>query len=206
MCCRYYIDEDAPEFQKIIRQMNSSPLLARWQESAPIVTRGEVRPTDVVPVIAPDRRGGRAVFPMKWGYTARSLLINARTETAAEKPTFMEDWRRHRCAVPSSWYFEWEHLLGPDGKKRTGRKFAIRPENVTLTWLCGLYRIENGLPRFVVLTREPGDNIRFIHNRMPLILPKEQTDEWIRPDTDPERLLSFAETDMEYICQSTNCI
>ena len=206
MCCRYYIDEDAPEFQKIIRQMNSSPLLARWQESAPIVTRGEVRPTDVVPVIAPDRRGGRAVFPMKWGYTARSLLINARTETAAEKPTFMEDWRRHRCAVPSSWYFEWEHLLGPDGKKRTGRKFAIRPENATLTWLCGLYRIQNGLPRFVVLTREPGDNIRFIHNRMPLILPKEQTDEWIRPDTDPERLLSLAETDMEYICQSTNCI
>ena len=65
MCCRYYIDEDAPEFQKIIRQMNSSPLLARWQESAPIVTRGEVRPTDVVPVIAPDRRGGRAVFPLK---------------------------------------------------------------------------------------------------------------------------------------------
>lgn len=41
MCCRYYIDEDAPEFQKIIRQMNSSPLLARWQESAPIVTRGD---------------------------------------------------------------------------------------------------------------------------------------------------------------------
>ena len=196
MCCRYYIDEDAPEFQKIIRQMNSSPLLARWQESAPIVTRGEVRPTDVVPVIAPDRRGGRAVFPMKWGYTARSLLINARTETAAEKPTFMEDWRRHRCAVPSSWYFEWEHLLGPDGKKRTGRKFAIRPENATLTWLCGLYRIENGLPRFVVLTREPGDNIRFIHNRMPLILPEAAADDWIRPDSDPNELVEEALTDM----------
>ena len=203
MCCRYYIDEDTPELREIVDRMNRSPLTARWQENASVVTRGEVRPTDIVPVIAPSRRGDRAVFPMKWGYTGRSLLINARAETAAEKPTFKEDWRRHRCIVPASFYYEWEHLIGADGKKHTGRRFSIRPENAMVTWLCGLYRIENGLPHFVVLTREPGDNIRFIHDRMPLILPMEQTGEWIRPDADPERLISFAETNMSYTCQKS---
>ena len=38
-----------------------------------------------------------------------SLLLNARSETAAEKPAFREDWRRHRCIVPATYYFEWEH-------------------------------------------------------------------------------------------------
>ncbi len=203
MCCRYYIDEGTPELQEIVSRMNRSPLVSRWQENVSVVTLGEVRPTNVVPVIAPSRRGDRAVFPMQWGYTGRSLLINARAETAADKPTFREDWQRHRCIVPASWYFEWEHLIGADGKKQTGRKFVIRPENARITWLGGLYRIENGLPHFVILTREPGDNIRFIHDRMPLILPEDQTDEWIRPDADPERLLSFAETNMTYTCQKS---
>ena len=67
-----------------------------------------------------------------------------------------------------------------------------------MTWLCGLYRIEEGLPVFVILTREPGDEIRFIHDRMPLILPEDAVDEWIRPDASPEKLLSQAVTDMIY--------
>ena len=40
-----------------------------------------------------------------------------------------------------------------------------------MTWLCGLYCIENGLPAFVILTREAGEGIRFIHDPMPLIMP-----------------------------------
>lgn len=65
-----------------------------------------------------------------------------------------------------------------------------------MTWLCGLYRIENGLPVFVILTREPAKEIRFIHNRMPLILPERYINDWIRPDTKPEELLPAAMTDM----------
>ena len=50
----------------------------------------------------------------------------------------------------------------------------------------------------MVLTREPGDEIRFIHDRMPLILPKELINSWIHPDTRPEELLGEALTDMVY--------
>ena len=193
MCCRYWIDE-SPEFREIVDEMFS------WEkyDMDKVTVSGEVRPADIVPVLAPDSAGRRAVFPMKWGFGGRSLLVNARTETAALKPAFCEAWKRHRCIVPASWYFEWEHPPGADGKKRTGDKYRIRPRNAAMTWLCGLYRIENGRPVFVVLTREPGEEIRFIHDRMPLILPEELTDEWIRPDAKPEELIREALTKMSF--------
>ena len=68
-----------------------------------------------------------------------------------------------------------------------------------MTWLCGLYRIEDRLPVFVILTREPGEEIRFIHDRMPLIMPRDCVDEWIRPDAKPEKLVEVALTDM--VCE-----
>ena len=89
---------------------------------------------------------------MKWGYTGKTLLINARVETASEKPTFRDDWKSHRCIVPASYYFEWVHLRSNDGKTTTGDKYVIQPKGSSVTWLCGLYRIEEGLPVFVVLS------------------------------------------------------
>ncbi|MBO6158233.1 MAG: SOS response-associated peptidase family protein [Firmicutes bacterium] len=197
MCYRYWV-EKSPEFGSIVDEMNHSPLLHKWQEMNRIKSSGEIRRTDIVPVIGPNRLGKRTIFPMKWGFSGKSLLINARSETAGNKPTFKDSWENRRCIVPASWYFEWEHLLGADGKVRTGNKYRIQPKNSAMTWLCGLYRIENGLPVFVILTREPGENIRFIHNRMPLILPESCINDWIRPDTKPEELLSRAMTDMAF--------
>ena len=197
MCCRYWTDE-SPELRPIVEEMNRSPLMRKWQDKAKVKSYGEIFPTDVVPVIAPNRSGLRTVYPMKWGYSGKSLLMNARSETAAEKPTFRDDWARHRCIVPASWYFEWEHYPGSDGKKHTGDKYMIHPKDCAVTWLCGLYRIENGLPVFVILTREPGEALRFLHDRMPLIMPEELVTEWIRPDRKPEELLPGALTDMDF--------
>ena len=197
MCCRYWADE-SPEIREIVEEMNKSPLVEKWHKTTGITTYGEIRPTNVVPVIASKRSREKSVFPMKWGFSGRTLLMNARTETAPEKATFRDAWASHRCIVPASWYFEWEHLIGKDGKKRTGDKYVIRPADSAMTWLCGLYRIEDGLPVFVILTREPGEGIRFIHDRMPLILPEKYIDDWIRPDTKPEDLLGEALTDMYF--------
>ena len=197
MCCRYWI-ERSPEIDPIIAEVNKSPLTARWLQWTGIKTEGEIRPADVVPVIAPSPKGERKVYPMKWGFSGRSLLMNARVETAATKPTFRDAWKSNRCIIPASYYFEWEHMVDNRGKKHTGDKYMIQPAGDTMTWLCGLYRIENNFPVFVVLTREPGGQIRFFHDRMPLILPGELVNDWIRPDTKPENLLGNALTDMVF--------
>ena len=194
MCCRYWLGE-SPDILAITEEMNRSPLLAKWKDGT-VTVRGEAGPARVMPVIAPDRSGRRAVFPMKWGFAGRQLLLNARTETAASRHIFAESWKHRRCIVPSSWYFEWEHFTGADGKKHTGAKYRIQPSKEDLTWLCGLYRIENGLPVFVVLTREPGGSIRFIHDRMPLIMPQSLINDWICPDNRPEEMIRYALTDM----------
>ena len=197
MCGRYFLEE-SPELRPIVEEMNRSPLMPLFQDAPPVAVPGEIRPSAVAPVVAYSKAGKRTVYPMKWGFTGKTLLINARAETAASRVTFREAWQSHRCAVPASWYFEWEHLNAEGGKKKIGDRFRLRPRDSGITWLCGLYRIENGLPCYVILTREPGEGIRFLHDRMPLMLPEEYAKEWIRPDADPAELVQAAQTDIQY--------
>ncbi len=199
MCCRYYM-ELSPELRPIVEEINRSPLARKFLETTAVLTSGEIRPTNVAPVIASSRSGARAVFPMKWGFTVpgRPLLINARTETAGEKPMFRDAWKAHRCIVPASWYYEWEHRIRNDGKKETGDKYLIQPRGAAALWMCGLYRIEEGLPVFVILTREADPSVRFIHDRMPLMLPEEMIGKWIHPDSDAKEIALLAQTDMVF--------
>ena len=198
MCCRYMLEE-SPELRPIVEAMNRSPLSGRVFPADTLRFSGEIRPSDTVPVLAPARSGHPAVFPMRWGFTGKSLLINARSETAASRPLFRDSWQSRRCAVPASCYFEWEHLPAPDGRKKAGTRYLLRQRDSALTWLCGLYRMEEGIPCFVILTREPGESLRFIHDRMPLILPESAVGGWIRPETRPEELLPLAQTDLLYM-------
>lgn len=199
MCTRFYIEPDTEEIREVIAAAKRSQLSDKFIRAGnAILTSGEMRPTNVMPVIATSKHERKAAFPMKWGFQipGRSLLVNARLETASKKPTFKESWEKHRCIIPASWYFEWEHLIGNDGQKKTGAKYLIQPRESSMTWLAGLYRIEDGLPVFVVLTREPTDYLRRIHDRMPLILPKDRINEWISPSSNPKELLRYAITDI----------
>ena len=197
MCCRYWLEE-SNELKPIVDRMMKSPLVSKWHKSyaAPIKMSGEIKPADLAPVIAMNMGGKKSVFPMKWGFTEKSLLMNARAETAAIKPAFKEAWARHRCIIPASYYFEWEHLISNDGKKHTGDKYLIQPKDSRVTWLCGLYRFENDMPVFTILTREADEGIRFIHDRMPLIMPDHLVDEWIKPVADPKLLIKESVTEM----------
>lgn len=205
MCCRYYLGA-SPELTPIVESAERSPLMERFTAhlNRSLVTEGEVRPTNLVPVIAPSKSGERSVFPMVWGYHlphSRAPLVNARVETAATKPSFAESWHQHRCIIPASNYYEWEHTVNPStGKKHTGDKYQIRPAGSEVTWLAGLYRLEDydgiRVPVFVVLTREPWDGIRFIHDRMPVILPGAAVDAWIEPGNEPEAVLGQSLTEM----------
>ena len=200
MCCRYYM-EMSPELRPIVEAAERSKLYLNHRSvlAKPLITEGEVFPDMLVPVIAANKAGKKTVFPMIWGYHEegiRRLIVNARSETAAEKRSFREGWAMHRCIIPASWYFEWEHRTEPDGKKKTGAKHALKPRGGGLTRICGLYRMENGYPHFVILTREAGEEISFLHDRMPLILPEETADRWIDPNQNPQALLSGGLTDL----------
>ena len=191
MCCRYYIDPDS-EIEPYIRAAEHSPLKERLERelSKPMLTSGEVRPTDLVPVIAPDKSRIPTVFPMVWGFhlpDSKMPIINARVETAREKVTFRESWENRRCVIPASYYIEWEHLTTASGKKKTGEKFRIQPEGSSIVFFAGLYRIEviKGVkvPVFTILTTEAAEEIRFIHDRMPVMLARDDVDRWVGINT-----------------------
>ncbi len=201
MCTRYALDITQPELKEIIDIAKSSGLTTKFIDThaRPLITDGEVCPTDIVPVIAPNSKGEKCVFPMQWGFTARDnkrSLFNARLETASEKPTFKEAYEKHRCIIPAAYYYEWEHFKSSDGKIKTGKKYAIQPTGSTVTWLGGLYRIEDGYPVFVVLTKEPTEELAKIHDRMPLILPKDKIDEWVNPKSNPNDIVKYALSEM----------
>ena len=201
MCTRYFMDDAPKELADIYATFPYNPLADKFIRvfGRPIITKGEVHPTDIAPVIAPNKAGIRTVYPMRWGFNNPnhdSTVFNARVETANSKPTFKDAWNSHRCIIPASYYFEWEHFKGDNGKEKTGSKYAIQPEGATMTWLCGLYRIENGFPVFVILTKEPSESVRFIHDRMPMILPQDKINDWISPETNPTTMLKYALDDM----------
>ena len=177
-----------PVLREMVREMNRSKLAVMFNPDGkePFRAEGEIFPSAVMPAIATSRSGERRIFPMKWGFSGtKGLLINARAETAAEKETFRDAWARHRCVIPASWYFEWEH----DENKKAGKKYALRPEREGLIWLAGLYRMENSFPVFVILTRSADEEILWMHDRMPVLLPENEVNEWISPANDPEKII-----------------
>ena len=203
MCCRFYIQQST-DLIPYIEKADASPLKSKMSSalSRPLKTEGEIKPTDIVPVIAPSKTGKETVFPMVWGFTnprSKSPVINARVESVAEKPMFQESWNRRRCVVPCSWYFEWEHLHNEfTGKDATGDKYTIQPRGTSVTFLAGLYRIENGFPYFTILTMSAFESISFIHDRMPVILPHTLVNDWITPDSKAEAIVAEALTDMVF--------
>lgn len=67
-----------------------------------------------------------------------------------------------------------------------------QPRGAEKIWIAGLYRIEERnnvkYPVFMILTREPTEDLRKIHYRMPVLIPEKSVDEWISPKADPERV------------------
>lgn len=199
MCTRFYVEPDTEEIQETIAAAQRSKLARSFlKDGNRMLTSGEIRPTNVVAVMATGKSRQKTAFPMKWGFQipGKQLIVNARVETAAEKPTFREAFAEHRCVIPASWYYEWEHYLDSSGQKKTGEKYMIQPEGVTMTFLAGLYRIENGFPVFVVLTKEPSKELRKIHDRMPVMLPRNKIEKWISPDIKPESVIPYAINDV----------
>ena len=196
MCTRFYVEPAS--YQSLITRAQKIQLAndIMVKLGKPLTMCGEMRPTDVIAVLAPNKEGKMAVFPMLWGFSHEATdapVVNCRLETASQKEMWKDSWFRRRCVIPCSWYFEWEHFRSPDGKRsKVGDKYLIQPKGAETTLLAGLYRIEErkGLqvPVFSVLTRDAIGDLRSIHDRMPLILRWEDIAAWVRPDGNPQEI------------------
>ena len=104
------------------------------------------------------------------------LMINARAETVCEKPMFRRSMAAQRCVIPATSFYEWDAA-------RHKYQFALPGEPL---YLAGLYDNVDGANRFVILTTTPNASMHGIHDRMPLILRRDQIRPWL---TDAESAL-----------------
>ena len=149
-------------------------------------TWGDIRPTDIAPVIAPSSRDrSLGSFPMQWGFThpKRGMLVfNTRMETAQEREMFAGSINDRRCLVPASLYYEWKKI---DPKRK--ERYAFRAEDGSPLYMAGLYirtSDQHRLPCFTILTQDAEKTIRDLHPRMPVLVPYSRAEEWLSPDTD----------------------
>ncbi|OHV29493.1 MULTISPECIES: SOS response-associated peptidase [Pseudofrankia] len=118
-----------------------------------------------------------------------SRMINARSETVAEKPVFRKPFAARRCLVPVTGFYEWHR---PEKKKRgqpyyihRGPHQGIGPAGPLLAF-AGLYEVWRGgdepLTTYTILTTGPGVGLEFLHDRSPVVLPAAAWDRWLDPD------------------------
>lgn len=210
MCTWFYADYKP--LSNFIDKAQKLPLADKIGNamSKPKFMAGNIRPTDMAAVRAPDKRCKIAVFPMIWGFTheaASRPIINCRIESADIKPLWKDSWFRRRCVIPASWYYEWgvppsegDLYHRNEYYKIKKEKYVIQPEGAEITYLAGLYRFEEHrgvqVPMFAVITRESVEPVSSIHDRMPLILGKDSLSEWIHPNGDPDKIAKTALTKM----------
>ncbi|NLM77430.1 MAG: SOS response-associated peptidase [Ruminococcaceae bacterium] len=196
MCGRYYIDqeEDLAEMRQILEEVNR-----RFQNTAVLdaVRTGEIAPSHIVPVLRlhTDDKPRVVADLLQWGFPGfkgRSLLINARAETAADKPTFRSAVKQGRVLIPANAFFEWTH----DTAGRTGRKMKLYMNDEPTFYMAGLARyfpevagIDPPIARFVILTTAANTSVAPIHNRMPLIIPRRDLRAWLSNEQEAQSLL-----------------
>jgi putative SOS response-associated peptidase YedK len=148
-----------------------------WAEGAPpYKPRYNVAPTQLHWIVREDA-GERVLLPAGWGFQSRGgrLLINARSETAASKPSFRHAFRDRRCAVVADGFYEWT------GPAKARRPLWFHPPDGGLLLLAGLWEDEGEAPpRFTVLTTDANEVVAQAHDRMPVLLPPERLDVWLR--------------------------
>ncbi|MEJ8473428.1 SOS response-associated peptidase [Roseibium algae] len=159
--------------------------LLEYIEQPNFPSRYNIAPTQPVATVRQEH-GGRHFALVRWGLVppwvkdpaSFSLLINARSETAVEKPSFRGAMRHHRCLVPASGFYEWRQT--PDGKQ----PYFISPADGGVMVMAGIWDtwsdpsggdIDTG----AVLTTEANQMVGRIHHRMPVILMQEDFDAWL---------------------------
>lgn len=194
MCSRYFLDADGniiaytfqvPVHDRIRKRFNIAPT-----QEAPVIRRGREAPSGNLPAreapTAGSENGAREVAMLRWGlvpFWAKDpaiggKLINARCETVAEKPAFRSAFKRQRCVIPASGFFEWT------GEPRHRVPHAITIEGRSLLAFAGLWeswKDAEGKPleTYTIITTPANRFMTGMHDRMPAILEHADIDTWM---------------------------
>jgi putative SOS response-associated peptidase YedK len=159
--------------------------------------RYNIAPSQPVTAVRATSTGsGRELALLRWGLIPSwskdpaigNRLINARAETASEKPSFRNAFRRHRCLIPASGFYEWRR------QERGKQPYFVRMRNERLFSFAGLWdRWESPdkgvIETCTILTTVANAVLAPIHDRMPVILPPREYDRWLDPALrDPDAL------------------
>jgi putative SOS response-associated peptidase YedK len=157
-----------------------------------VVTVVQRHPRDDEGQVLEDEPAERSLRIMKWGLvpfwakdpSVGSRMINTRAETAAEKPAFKRALKSRRCLVPADGWFEW---------RRTGKEkepfYMTDPSGASLAFggIWESWRPKDGsadepLITFSIITTDSAGQLSTIHDRMPMIVPRDHWAGWLDPD------------------------
>lgn len=163
-------------------------------------------PTKDAPIVIaraaeePDSSPEREVLAARWGLVPSwakdpkigNRMINARSETVAEKPAFKRAFARRRALVPADGYYEWYTSDDPDAPRTKGGKpakqpFFITPKDGNVLAMAGLYEFWRAdadspwLVTFTILTTTATDELGHLHERMPFLVEPDAWDSWLDP-------------------------
>ncbi|MBU8791816.1 SOS response-associated peptidase [Oceanobacillus sp. FSL K6-0118] len=177
MCGRYTLLKDELE---ILEEFDIDEPIDSYQPSY------NIAPGQNVLAIIHDGKKKRAGY-LRWGLVPSWAkdekigykMINARSETAHEKPSFKKLMSQKRCLIVADSFYEWKKV---DGEKQP-KRIQVKDRNIFT--FAGLWdkwvQDDKVLFTCTILTKEANTFMRNIHHRMPVILPKEKENEWISP-------------------------
>ena len=150
MCGRFHLGFNNKDVQKMVRDIpDEQQLQLRF---------GDIYPTSFAPVLTAEE-----TLAARWGFERfdkKGVLINARAETVTQKQTFRKSFLERRCLIPASGFYEWD---------KEKNKYYFTRKDESLLFLCGFYRIEDGEPRFMILTKNATPPVARHHDRIPVI-------------------------------------
>jgi putative SOS response-associated peptidase YedK len=157
-----------------------------------------VTPGFSMPVIINSTENKKAIEMMKWGlipHWAKDTrigykLINARAESVNKLAAFKLAFKNKRCLIPTTGFFEWQHL------DKTKVPFYFKLSTSELFSFAGLYDIwvdaeGKEIKSYVIITTEPNEVVKPIHNRMPAILSQNSENIWLNETTKEKELLQL---------------
>ncbi|WP_405091072.1 SOS response-associated peptidase [Micromonospora sp. NBC_01392] len=187
MCGRYATTRSAGDLSALFESVDSTG------EVGPDYN---VAPTDSAPLVRLAPEGHRLLSLGRWGLlpswsrsaSGAARMINARAETIATSRAYAPSFARRRCLVPADGWYEW--VRRPDGGRQP---YFMTPRDGSVLALAGIWSVweSAGATRltFSVLTTAALGELAEVHDRMPLLLPRERWAAWLGPTDEPAALL-----------------